>query len=98
MSLIARHISFSETTLSPGIELGFKAFFAFGLAPFAVARFKGVGLTCIFFLLPLKRVLREVLFRFGRPLLLMADAVGAAVAGGSVASTGAISRGSMFDF
>ena len=60
-----------------------------------VARFTGVGLPWIFFFSPLKIFLREVIFRFGRPLLLMAGAVSAAVAGGAGASTGAISRESM---
>ena len=44
-ALIARRISFSETILSPGREYDFEAFFAFDLAPFAAARFTGVGFT-----------------------------------------------------
>ena len=87
-----RCISFSETTLSPGIELGFEAFFAFDHAPFVAARFTGVGVTCILFVFPLKIFFREVIFHFGRPLLLMTVVVGAAVSGGTGASTGAISR------
>ena len=61
------------------------------------AHFTGVGLTYIFFFLPLKIVYREVLFPFRRPLLLTAGAVGTAVAGGAGDNTGAISRGSMLD-
>ena len=98
-ALIARRIYFSETTLSPGRELGFEAFFAFDLALFVAARFTGVGLPCIFFFLPLKIVCREFLFRFRNPLLLMASSVGTEVAGGASAgtSTGAISHGLMLD-
>ena len=96
-SLISRHIYFLETTLSPGKELVFEAFFAFDLAPFAAACFTGVGVLLIFFFFHLKRVRREFLFRFGRPLLLVAGAVGSAVAGGAGASTGAISCGSILD-
>ena len=92
-----RCIYFSETTLSPGKEMGFEAFFSFDLAHFMVARFNGVGVPCIFFLVLLKRVIHEVFFRFWHPLLLIAGAIGAAVAGGAGASTGAISRGSMLD-
>ena len=79
----------------PGRELGFEAFFAFDLAHFAAARFKGVGLTRIFFFFPLKRVCREFIFYFGSTLLLMTGAVGAVVAGGADARTGDISCGSM---
>ena len=75
----------------------FEAFFDFGLTPFVAARFTGVGVPCIFFFLPLKRVICEVFFRFRRPLLLMAGAVGTAVDGGAGASTGVISCGSMLD-
>ena len=95
--MIARRISFSGTTLSSGRELGFEAFFAFDLAPFAAARFTCVGLPYIFFFFSIKRFLREVLFCFGRPLLLMTGDVGAEVVDGAGASTGAISRGSMLD-
>ena len=95
--MIANHIFFSETTLSPRRESGFEAFFAFDHTPFAEARFTGVGLPCILFFFPLKIFCREVLFRFRCPLLLMAGAVGAAVAGGAGASTGDIYRGSIFD-
>ena len=97
-SLIVRHIYFSETNLSTGRELGFEAFFAFDLAPFVAARFTGVGVPCILFFSPQKNFRHEVLFRFGRPLLLMAGAFGATGPGGADASTGAISRGSMIDF
>ena len=55
-ALIVRRIYFSETTLSPGRELVFEAFFAFDLAPFAAARFTGVGLPFILFFFPLKIV------------------------------------------
>ena len=93
--MIARRISFLLTILSPGRELGFEAFFAYDLAPFAAAQFTVVGLPFILFFFNLKIVFREVFFRFGRPLLVMANAIGAAVAGGLGASTGVISLGSM---
>ena len=93
MSLRVLHLYFSETTLSPGRELGFNDFFAFDLAPFAAAQFTGVGLPWIFYFFHLKIDRREVLFCFGRPLLWTASAVGAAVAGGS----GAIYCGLMLD-
>ena len=96
-ALIARRISFSETTLSPGGELGFESFFAFYLTPFAAARFTGFGFPCIFFFFPLKIVCRGVLFCFAGPHLLMAVTVGAAVVGGPGTSTGAISHGLMID-
>ena len=92
-----RLIFFLEMTLSPGRESGFEAFFAFYLTPFVTERFTGVKVPCILLLFPLKRVCREVLFFFGSPLLLMEGAIGAAVAVGAVASTGAISRGLMPD-
>ena len=95
--MIARRISFSETTLSPGRELGFEAFLDFDLSPFVAERITVVGVICIFFFSPLKIVSREVLFHFRCPLLLMASYVGATVSVGSGASTGAISCGSMID-
>ena len=95
--LIARRISLSKTTLSPRRELGFEDFLAFDIAPFATASFTGVGFPWIFFFFYLKRFCREFLLRFGRPLLLISGAIGAAVTGGANASTGAISCGLMFD-
>ena len=95
-ALVARRIYFLETTFYPGRELGFEAFFAFYLAPFVASCFTGVGVPCIYSSSP-QKIRHEVLFRFERPLLLMAGAVGAAVAGGDGASTGDISRGPMLD-
>ena len=59
--------------------IGFVAFFAFDLAHFPATPFKVVGVPCISFLLPLKRVFPEVLFLFGCPLLLISSAVGSAL-------------------
>ena len=95
--MIARHTYFLENTLSPERELGFGAFYVFEIVHFSAARFTCVGLPCILFFFPLKRVCHEVIFRFGRPLLLLAGAIGAAVADGAGASTGAISHGLMLD-
>ena len=61
------------------------------------ARLTGVVFPCIFFLFPLKQFFCEVLFRFERPFLLMADAIGAAVSGGTGARPGTIYCGSMYD-
>ena len=55
-----------------------------------MARFTGFGMPYIFFFFPLKIVRREVLFRFGCPLLLMAGDIGDTVAGGAGDSNGAI--------
>ena len=96
-ALMVRRISLSETILYPGRELGFEAFSDFDPAPFVTVYFTGVGVPWIFFFLPLKRVFCEVLFHLGRPLLLMAGDVCAAVAGGTGSSTGVISRLLMFD-
>ena len=96
-ALIARHISFSETALYPWSELAIEAFLAFKIVPFSATRFTGVWLPCILFLFHPKRVCHEVRFCFGNTLLLMDGAVGAAVAGGAGASTGAISHWSMLD-
>ena len=62
------------------------------------ARFKGVGVPWIFFFLSLQIFLREVIFRFRCPQLLTAGTVGAEVAGGAGARTGAISSGLMLMF
>ena len=100
-TFIVRRTSFSETTLSPGRELGLEALFDFELVSFVAVCFTYVGVQWIFFFLSLKIFFREVIFRFRRPLLLMAGVVGAAVAGSAGASTststGAIYRGSMLD-